>query len=347
MSTSPQLARYDRLQSYDWNYAHPPRPVEADMPGMPGRWDFCGLPVGSPLGVAAGPLLNSGWVLYYASLGFDVLTYKTVRSVARECYPMPNLVPVRCEQLDGTQTHLPADEWMAGTWAVLFGMPSRDPAFWRADVAAARDRLPPGKVLSVSVVGSMQPNWTIDELAADYAQAAKWAVESGAQVVETNFSCPNVTTCDGRLYREPATAALVAARVRDAIGSMPYIIKIGHLTRPEEADALVEAVAPFADALAMTNSVATPVTGLDGALLFDGRPVAICGAGILQASLKQTAMLNRSIAERRLGLRLIGVGGAAGAADVRAYLDAGAHAVHMATAAMINPTVALDIRREW
>ena len=39
---------------------------------LPGDWDFCGLPVDSPLGVPAGPLLNGDWCLYYASLGFDV-----------------------------------------------------------------------------------------------------------------------------------------------------------------------------------------------------------------------------------------------------------------------------------
>ena len=49
----------------------------------PRRRQFCGIPVQSPLGIPAGPLLNSRWLLYYASLGFDVLTYKTVRSSAR------------------------------------------------------------------------------------------------------------------------------------------------------------------------------------------------------------------------------------------------------------------------
>ena len=31
---------------------------------------------------------------------------------------------------------------------------------------------------------------------------------------------------------------------------------------------------------------------------------------------------------------------------VRAYLAAGAHAVHMASAAMVNPQVAIEIRRQ-
>ena len=90
------LPRYDRHQSYEWNYEHVPEPVSLELPNVAGEWRFCGLPVPSPLGVPAGPLLNGGWCLYYASLGFDVLTYKTVRSRTRACYDLPNLQTVDC-----------------------------------------------------------------------------------------------------------------------------------------------------------------------------------------------------------------------------------------------------------
>jgi len=43
---------------------------------------------------------------------------------------------------------------------------------------------------------------------------------------------------------------------------------------------------------------------------------------------------------------LIGVGGISSAADVRDYLDAGAHACHLATAAMLNPAVGIEIREQ-
>ena len=76
-------------------------------------------------------------------------------------------------------------------------MPSQEPGIWRADVEATRNALPPGKLLSVSVVATVQPDWKLQDLARDYAQCAKWAADSGADVVETNFSCPNVSTCDG------------------------------------------------------------------------------------------------------------------------------------------------------
>src|SRR5437899_11499663 len=108
MNTPQALPRYQTEQTYDWNYDHAPEPLEVHVPAAPGVWQFCGLPVGSPLGVPAGPLLTGRWLLYYASLGFDVLTYKTVRSSQRECYPLPNLQPVHCGQLRGGESNLPA-----------------------------------------------------------------------------------------------------------------------------------------------------------------------------------------------------------------------------------------------
>ncbi len=350
------LPRYDIRQSYDWNYQHAPDPVLVDVPGLPGTWQFCGLPVASPLGVPAGPLLNGRWVLYYASLGFDVLTYKTVRSRERACYPLPNLVPVDCEQLWDAQRVVPARESMTGSWAVSFGMPSKAPAVWRADVEHTRRQLAESKVLVVSVVATEQPGWILDDIAQDYAQCARWAVESGADCVETNFSCPNVATCDGSLYQDPHGSAVVAACVREAIGRTPYIIKVGRLSQAEDAAALVDAVAPYANALAMTNSIAAHVSlpASDSAkspaparLYFEGQPRGICGAATLSASVSQVELFAQIVRQRSRALSLIGVGGAATAEHVKRYLTAGAESVHAATAAMVDPALALRLRREW
>jgi len=344
---STMLPRYDRAQSYAWNYEHAPAPVAVEVPAIPGEWSYCGRPVGSPLGLPAGPLLNGRWCLYYASLGFDVLTYKTVRSYERPCYPLPNLQPVRCEQLAGGEERLPAINHDAPSWAVSFGMPSMSPETWRSDVAWTRKQLGPGKVLAVSVVGSVQPDWTLDRLAEDYAQCAAWAVEAGADVIETNFSCPNVATCDGQLYQQPADAARVAARLRAAIGRTPLVVKIGHVHHEHEAEVLLEALAPSIDGLAMTNSVAATIAASDGQLMFEGQKRGICGEATRTASLRQTALFARLRERQGLKLSLVGVGGASTARHVRHYLDAGAESVHLATAAMLNPGVALEIRREW
>lgn len=340
------LPRYDSSRDYRWNYAHAPDPVEIDVPPMQGDWTFLGRPVGSPLGMPAGPLLNGRWVLYYASLGFDVLTYKTVRSSARECYPLPNLLPVRTAALQGGEGELLYDEQMNGSWAVSFGMPSMEPDDWRRDVEQTRQKLRDDQLLSVSVVASMQDGWTIDDIAEDYARCARWAADSGADCIETNFSCPNVCSRDGQLYQEPQPAGIVAQRVRGAIGNVPYALKIGHLTDRHAAGVLLDSVSEFVDGLAMTNSVAATVRDASGRLAFDGQKRGICGDATREASIAQTRMFAELIESRGLSLKLIGVGGAATAEHVRAYLEAGAESVHIGTAAMVDPLVAYRIRRE-
>ena len=345
--TLEKLPRYDPSRSYEWNYAHPPPTVEMDVPPVAGTWSFCGLTVPSPLGIPAGPLLNGAWLFYYASLGFDVLTYKTVRSSARECYPLPNLQPVSVAgMMRGGEGAIPVAPAMQGSWAVSFGMPSKSPDVWRRDVQWTRDQLPREKILSVSVVGSVEPGWSIDELAADYARCAKWAVESGADCVETNFSCPNVKTCDGQLYLQADAARCIAQAVRQAIGRTPYVIKIGHVVDDPAISALIDAVQPYANALAMTNSVAATVVDEGSKFLFGGDPRGICGVATRDAALAQVEHFHRRIAAEGAELEIIGVGGIGSAQDVRKQLAAGAASVHIATAAMIDPLVGIKIRRE-
>jgi dihydroorotate dehydrogenase len=339
------LPRYDRSQTYRWNYDHAPDvPDNVDVAPVPGQWTFCGRRVPSPLGIPAGPLLNGRWILYYAALGFDVLTYKTTRSAPRECYPLPNLVPVQTAALDGGERSLPFSDVMDSTWAVSFGMPSMEPGVWQADVEWTRRHLPREKILVVSVVASAQPDWTLDDLAADYARCARWAAESGADCVEVNFSCPNVATRDGQLYQQADAAGLVAQQVRDAISSLPLIIKIGHLTREPAAAALLEAIAPAATAISMTNCLVATVAGPDGPL-FGGQARGIGGEAIRPASVNQVRLFANLIRERRLTIKLIGVGGIFTAAHAREYLAAGAESVQLATAAMLDPLVGCQIRR--
>ncbi|MEX0725507.1 MAG: hypothetical protein WD065_04520 [Planctomycetaceae bacterium] len=341
------LPRYDRFQTYEWNYEHAPDALVVDVPAIAGEWSFLGLPVASPLGVAAGPLLNGKWVLYYASLGFDVLTYKTVRSVQRACYPAPNLIPVAADQLAGAGLELNETPEMHGTWAVSFGMPSKAPDYWRRDVAATRERLPPDKILSVSVVGTIQPGWTTDDLADDYARCAKWAVESGADVVEANFSCPNVSTCDGQLYQQPESAACVAERIRQAIGPTPFLLKVGYFAKLDLAAEVLDAVAPYVSGWASTNSVIARVRNDQGDLEFDGQPRGICGDATRSASIAQVEFLARQATSRGLDVKFIGVGGVSTAEHLQAFLEAGAEGVHLATSVMVDPAVGLRIRAKW
>ena len=308
------------------------------------EWNFCGLPIASPLGIAAGPLLNGRWILYYAALGFDVLTYKTVRSRSRVCYPMPNLQPVVSQPLRRDDAVLPTSAEMSGSWAVSFGMPSRSPDVWRADVEATRHALPPHKILSVSVVATPEADWTRDELAEDFARSAKWAVESGADCVEANFSCPNVASADGQIFQQPEIAGFVASRLREAVGQKPLLLKIGHVPEEELATELCRAVAPYVHALVMVNCIPARVVDAAGRPMFDAQKRGIAGDAIRAGALEQIRLFAQVLGRERISLRLVGVGGIGTTEYVRAHLDAGSHAVQLATSAMLDPTIGLKIR---
>jgi dihydroorotate dehydrogenase len=264
---------------------------------------------------------------------------------------MPNLQPVTCGPLQGGEQDLPIADAMQGSWAVSFGMPSREPDVWRRDIEWTRRRLDPEKLLVVSVVGTVEPGSTIDELAQDYARCASWAHDSGADAVEANLSCPNVSTCDGQLYQNPADARRVASCIRDAIGERPLVLKVGHLMDPTAIESLVAAVHGLADALSMTNSIAATVVDASGTAMFDGQRRGICGAAIRQSSLRQVGLFCAAIRRRRRSsegcdLGVIGVGGICDGDQVRSFLDAGAEGVQLATAVMHCPTIGLEVRRQ-
>ena len=235
---------------------------------------------------------------------------------------------------------------MSGSWAVSFGMPSKPPRFWQDDVTATRSRLNKGKFLSVSVVATPEDDWSIDEVATDFAQCARWAAECGADGVEANFSCPNVSSVDGQLFLNPTDAGIVAAKLREAIPDMPLLLKVGHIDNRETAHEFLERVAPFVDALVMVNGVSARVRRASGKLLFEGRCRGIAGNAIRETALEQLVLFDGLIREFGLDVTLVGVGGLGKAADVRACLDRGCEAVQFATAAMLNPGLGLDIRRD-
>lgn len=329
--------RYDMTQTYEWNYGHSPEVPSAsaalDAEPMSSRWAYCGMPVEYPLGVAAGPLLNGKWVLHYANQGFSVLTYKTVRSRARACYPLPNLQWIGEGQVSSGQ-RVNATDTPTESWAISFGMPSMEPKIWRADVEWTRTKLASAQVLAVSVVASPEPHWTEVEIAEDYATCAEWAFEAGADVVELNLSCPNVVSADGQLYRSPESTANVLDAVRARVGSKPIAIKIGFIESLEAISQLLKSCAGRCQGIVMTNCLSCMVDDEDGPV-FAGEPRGIGGQAIRGPSVQQVAAFSETLRQLAItDIDLVGVGGISNAKDASEYFEAGASSVQAATAAM-------------
>lgn len=316
------------------------------------QWiDFLGFRLASRLGIAAGPLLNARWIELAGNLGFDLLCYKTIRSIEHAGHPVPNMVYVDVEgQL--TPQHLPAQlrlrseppqrlDQLAVTNS--FGMPSRSAEYLRVDIPKAQRSLHDGQLMIVSVVGTPKGN-DVEAFIEDFVAVALQAKSYGAQVIEANFSCPNVTTAEGCLHTNDEMVYRVASRIVGAIGSVPLIIKVGTFPSTESMRrALVAAARGGARAVCGINTISMSVVNDDGSsALGQGRLVSgICGNPIRDAAIAFTRQARKIIDEEKLGLVLMTTGGAVLPYHFDVFLNAGADIAMTATGWLWDPYIAI------
>jgi dihydroorotate dehydrogenase len=349
-----QTYRFD--QSFEWNYEHGPD-FDGPWPRVPvtPMKSFFGYPVRSRFGIPASILPSSRWVEAYARLGFDILTYKTVRSVPRLCGAAPNWVILDAASIapglaDSSgaikvAAHPPRTT-IGVTTGGSFGLPSKTPDVWRADIARARGSIGEGQVFICSVVGTAGPDITDEAFVADFGQLARWVADAGAQIVEVDLSCPNVGSAEGMLYLNVALCARITRAVKDAARDQPVLLKIGYIEDRDRLFALMQAVSGMADGLVLINAPARRIVTQAGERYFaPGRDRAgVTGAAIKPIALRAVREGMALIEHHKLPLQVIGCGGITSPDDVREFLAAGACAAVSGTGAMFNPYLASELK---
>lgn len=325
---------YDIKKTYAENAAEGPF-FQGEIPKRPKTekmFDFLGHEVRTPIGAPAGPLLNAKWIALAAQLGFDIPTYKTIRSEAHPGHGLPNVTFVDGQ---GHQTGEPA-HLEELTITNSFGMPSKSPDFLLQDIEAANRSLGKGQVMIVSVVGT--PNRGI-RFADDFVQAAVLAREAGAKIIEANFSCPNVEKAEGILYNSPETVHEYARLIAKAIQPIPLVLKMGMFPDAHVMKSVLLAAARGgARAICGINSVSMRVhPPLDEHRQTSG----VCGSAIRPAALAFIRDAARIIGENRLDLVLIGCGGIVKPEHFDEFFEAGAKVAMSATGMMWDPYLAM------
>lgn len=282
------------------------------------KWaDFLGFSVASPIGVPAGPLLNGRWVTFAAEMGFDIVTYKTIRSRFHPAHPVPNMIyvdthgPLTKERFQETlmQAAIPPRTLSELAATNSFGIPSKDPDYLIADIAKANASLAPGQVMIVSVVGTPRPG---EDFAGDFAVASRIALEGGAKIIEADFSCPNVASCEGSIYSSPQAVFDISIKVKQAIGNRPLIIKIGVISEKEKLrEVMLAAARAGVQAVCGINTVSMNVTKQDGTPALGEKRLraGVCGGPIRLAALDFIRMAREINDEEKLGLVIMGTGG--------------------------------------
>jgi dihydroorotate dehydrogenase len=296
----------------------------------------------SPIGVPAGPLLNSRWISLASKLGYDVLTYKTIRMHEHPSHPLPNIAYVNT---NGTLTPGNLPEYVERTsdfkslqeLAITnsFGNPSRSQKYLEEDIPKAKACLKKGQLLIVSVFGTTKE---------EYVETARLAKMWGAPVVEANFSCPNVGKSEGSLYTNAESVYAIASKMVQALRSTPLVIKVGVFPSPIQMRAvLIAAARAGVRAVSGINTISMKVSPrLDK----NRETCGICGYPIHEAALQFVTDAYRIINEERLDLEITATGGAVLPEHLQNFLDRGAKVAMTATGMMWDPLLGAKFHQQ-
>ena len=171
----------------------------------------------------------------------------------------------------------------------------------------------------------------------EYCAVVERLNDTAVDMFEVNISCPNVKQGGIGFGTDPKQAGLVTKAVK-AIAKKPVIIKLTpNVTDIAEIAKAVEASG--ADAISMINTLLGMRIDVRR-----GKPVlANTTGGFSGPAVKPVALRMVYQVRRAVQIPIIGLGGISTGEDAAEFLMAGADAVAVGTAALVNPTAPVDI----
>ena len=310
-----------------------------------------GYPAASRIGIAACAITTSSGITHAAHNGYDVLTYKTIRS---SYHPISSsrIYAVDCNDqltLQDIGKQYSVCDCKPSSYNSLaitnsFGVNSQDREMTIHDIAQARASLIEGQILIVSIYGSGK-NHT--EQIQDFVDTARIAYEGGAQVIEANLSCPNLST-QTMIYQQPDLVYTLCHALHTALPMLPLSIKVGVFEHREQMRAvLLAAYAGGARGVCGINTIPIRVVDEAGNPIFgpDHVQSGLSGSPIQELALCFVRDARAIIDEERLDCILLATGGVTQPEHFDLFFQAGADCVLSATGAMFNKNLAIDYHK--
>ncbi|WP_333593713.1 dihydroorotate dehydrogenase [Anaerospora hongkongensis] len=192
--------------------------------------------------------------------------------------------------------------------------------------------LPQLKQYDVPVIVNISGN-TVEE----YALMAKKLTVAGVAGLEVNISCPNVKNGCLAFGVDPESAALVTRAVKNNT-SLPVIVKLSpNVTDIVTVAKAVEAAG--ADAVSLINTLLGMAIDIHSWRPVLGNVVGgLSGPAVKPVALRMVWQVAKAVT-----VPVIGMGGIMTAEDALEFMLAGAAAVSVGTASLVNPRAAADI----
>jgi dihydroorotate dehydrogenase (NAD+) catalytic subunit len=349
----PAQMTYDITKSFEENVAYGPI-WHGQFPVVPTPKEtttFFGKPVHSAFGVSACPLTHgSRGVKFCSQLGYDIITYRSVRSTEWHGQKPPHwryvdisgqlttadlLTPVVASENPFKNQDVSS--------ANSFGIQSLKPEYWQADFEIAKASLSPGQLLILSLMFTPEAG---KDVVTDSQAVAHYAQKTSADVFEINLAHPN-SGMKSLVYEDIALSAEICRAVKKVLGDRPLLAKVGYYKDAGLLTEFLRQTAGVIDGISSANTFALPVVSKTGEEVFPGRPKAgVSGAGIRTLYMEQAQAI--MAAKKTLGLThlvVVGIGGVTQPKHIQQYLEIGVDAVQSASGVWANPELAINYKK--
>ncbi len=213
------------------------------------------------------------------------------------------------------------------------------------DIAFAKNALAEGQVLIVSVYGEGD---SLSAMSEDFVAAALMAKEAGADIIELNFSCPNLIKSGEPLYWNIEYVSKITACVVKCIGDIPVLLKLGLLREHESPlKLLISAARAGARGVSAINSISMRVLSQKQDPVFGKRIYSgVSGYPIRRLALQSVRKLIQINQTEKLNLTILGMGGITLPEHFNEFLNSGADAALSAAGMMWNPCLAMQFHQQ-
>lgn len=340
---------YDITKTFEENSIYGPHWDEEllDPPKRKATHVFLGKKINSPFGLAASPLtFTARSIKLFSRLGYDLITYRSVRSVEWHGLKAPNWGYVDAKhQLELSDLKNPlivqanAFANQAPTTANSFGVQSLKPEYWQAEYELAKSYMLPGQLLILAMMLTPERGISIVEDAKDIAHLA---IKTSAEVFEINLACPN-SGSKALVYEDLQTSIRICSEIKQIVGNKFLLAKIGYYEDQKKLRQFMKNTRGIINGITTTNTYSAPVHNNNDEDFFVGRQTAgISGEAIRTLSQKQAK--SAVLYKKQLNLKnfvIVGVGGVMQPKHITEYLTIGATAVQSVTGVWADPYLAM------
>jgi dihydroorotate dehydrogenase (NAD+) catalytic subunit len=347
---------FDPSLSYQENLEHGPfgdfhKQTKYKNIGDP-QYDFFGTKVYSPFGIAAGPLPQANFVAAALDRGFDIVTFKTVRSHVYPCHPQPNVVPLDIATLTAlnlsksikTKTSFDSPITIANS----FGIPSFEPEVWQAEIKKSFAILSRGQALLVAFQGTVNHHANHQAFIDDHVEGVGKLVDIGATLIEINLGCPNEGHSDLLCFDVHTTKEIVRA-LANTYPTTQFLVKLAYFDNDAHLKEFIKQIGPFVAGITAINTVAANIVDQNGVQAFPGTPsrhvAGVSGAAIKPFAVDMVKRIKKHREALGYSFKIIGIGGVLTPQDFHDHRRAGADFVMGLTGVMWNPELASEIKK--